>query len=285
MECIAYTRPEPTDVVENGIPKVSTPRLAKLYAALDVPKGPTRRIVNVPSRGARHHISYSQTARNFVSVFKEAPPYLDEDTLAGLPPSKVGEVAVAMPDHVYASIAALMGELYFWYWLTRGDGFDVTGWIVSGFVKVLGVVPDEDLGMMVELGKVAHDRRYEALVFKKNAGKYVGNLNYRGHAWLTRRADLVLLAALGMDRDIADELFGNVQRVLGINQFAGEKSIPEAVKAKFHPKKPNEAVERELYLRTDRRIRRHFGFSDTELDFVLHRDVAYRPWGEGDNGD
>ena len=134
---------------------------------------------------------------------------------------------------------------------------------------------------MIELGKIVHARRFEALAFKKNAGKFVGNFNFRGHAWLTRRADLVMLAGLGVGRDAAIEVFAHVQRVLAINEFAGEKSIPPEVKAKYKPPKPDEAVEQKVLRTADDLIKVHFAFTDEELKYLYQYDVTYRP-GETD---
>ena len=71
-----------------------------------------------------------------------------------------------------------------------------------------------------------HEQRYSALVFKKNAGKYVGNYNYQRLRPLTRRADLVFLSALGASWGELEELFSFVSLVRSVNSEAGEKNIP-----------------------------------------------------------
>ena len=53
------------------------------------------------------------------------------------------------------------------------------------------------------------------------------------------------MAGLGINADGAVEVFNYVQRVLAINEFAGEKSIPQSVKSKYKHAKPDEAFERE----------------------------------------
>jgi hypothetical protein len=105
----------------------------------------------------------------------------------------------------------------------------------------------------------------------------VGNFNYRGHSWLTRRADLLLLSGLGTVRDAALGVFAHVQRVLAINEFAGEKSIPAEVKAKYKAEAPDRAAELKVLSAADQLIKTHFGFSGEELDFLYNHDVAYRP--------
>ena len=282
IKSIAYAHPTLSDVTTHGLPKIADRASAVLLSAIEMPFGATLRQVLSPSHARQHRIRFSQSSRNFVSAFMYDPPCLSATTLGVVPSSKIGEVTLARSEDVYASLSALVGELYFWYWLTRGDGFDVTSWIVSDFLKVLNHVPNHHFGLLVALGGIVHQRRFEALAFKKNAGKYVGNFNYRGHPWLTRRADLVLLAGLSAGRESALEVLDHVQRVLAINEFAGEKSIPDAVKCKFHPTRPDEIQEQRIFAGTDSLIREHFGFTKEQLEFLLYRDVAYRP-GCGDD--
>jgi hypothetical protein len=68
-----------------------------------------------------------------------------------------------------------------------------------------------------------------------NAGKYVGNYNYRHLGFLTRRADILLGISLGLTKNELIEILDYVSRVLSINIFAGEKGIPSVVKALFPP--------------------------------------------------
>ena len=78
-----------------------------------------------------------------------------------------------------------------------------------------------------------HEYRYSALVFKKNAGKYVGNYNYQTMKFLTLRADLVFLAGLGATWQDVEDLFTFVSLVRSVNESAGEKNIPRSVKSQF----------------------------------------------------
>jgi len=172
-------------------------------------------------------------------------------------------------------VIAVAGECFFHHWLTWGDGFHVTSGNVASFVRLLDCVPERHLNLLRSLGECLLARRNEALAFKRNAGKYIGNFNYRGHAWLTRRADLVLMAGLEMNADYALELFGYVQRVLAINEFAGEKAIPDAVKLKYGAGSPDESFERSVLDAADHLILDHFHFAPSELRFLLNLDVLF----------
>jgi len=82
----------------------------------------------------------------------------------------LGLVGNKHPHIAAASLAVLAGEAYFWYWLSRGDGFDVTGWVIADFVKALNVLNTSHLTILSSQGELLHARRFEALVFKKMLG-------------------------------------------------------------------------------------------------------------------
>ena len=183
---------------------------------------------------------------------------------------------MASEDAAKVALAALAGEFYFWYWLTRGDGFDVTNWIIADFLAALGAVTQTGFDLLARLGGLLDAHGNEALVFKKNAGKFVGNYNYRGLSRLTRRSDLVVLAELGFGRETALMLFDYIQRVLSVNVFAGEKGIPADLKAKFSVLSEMPADEPAILADADSFIRDHYGFTEEELDFIVNYDIKYR---------
>ncbi len=176
----------------------------------------------------------------------------------------------------YASLASLVGEFYLWYWLTRGDGFDVTKWIISDFLVSMNAISDDHFRLLVQLGGILHAQRYDALVFKKNAGKYVGNYNFGDLREITRRADLVLMNGVGVNPNTATSILDYVQRVLSINVMAGEKSIPQAVKRFYVTKKTCNMRDERIRSECDAFLAEHYSFSNEELDFIINYDIKYR---------
>jgi hypothetical protein len=147
----------------------------------------------------------------------------------------------------------------------RCDGFHVTSWLVSDWLTTLDSLPTEVTEMLSRIGEALNDRRYEALVFKKNAGKYVGNYNYRLLQPLTRRADMLLLAGLGLCRDDVVEILEFVARVRSINESAGEKGIPAKLKARYSPAHVSPAEADDLYARIDEFLMSHYGYSQNDV--------------------
>jgi hypothetical protein len=186
---------------------------------------------------------------------------------------------------MFASLASILGDFHLWHWLVVGDGFDVTSWMITSYVNALSACPPNILDLMYQVGRVLHARRYEALAFKKNAGMYVGNYNYGGFRFLTRRSDLLMMAGLGLKKEYALDVLNYVSRVLSINVFAGEKAIPAHVKAKFPPKPIDEIAQQNLLNEIDRVLARHYGFSEEELDFILNYDIKYRMGKDAEEGE
>ena len=94
---------------------------------------------------------------------------------------------------------------------------------------------------------------------------------------------MLLLAGLDLDKNIALAIFDNVQRILSINEFAGEKSIPQAVKQKFPPSNIDSNLESDIFDQLDRLIVDHYNFTDEELDFIINYDIKYRMGLENDS--
>ena len=82
--------------------------------------------------------------------------------------------------------------------------------MLNDFLAPMASFSERHLSELGMLGGLIHDQRYSALVFKKNAGKYVGNFNYQKLRPLTRRADLVFLSGLGASWGELEELFSFV---------------------------------------------------------------------------
>ena len=257
------------------IPKLTGPGFRFSFAFNHIAKSKRYRSVVQDTGQGRAALSFSQSARNFISVFRDAPPCLDEASLAMVSPSKIGHIILANDEDTYAALAAASGEFFFWYWLVLGDGFDVTSWIIKDYLAILDFIPPIQYKILVELGCMLHVNRNSYLVFKKNAQRYVGNFNYRGAFQITRRVDLLILDSLNVSREDALDILGYVQRVLSINKYAGEKGIPTAVRSLFPVNQQDTYKGVGLYTKIDSFLMSKFSFSDQEISYVVDRDVNF----------
>ena len=273
---VSYTQIENDGFEQFGIPKLASLKQFQVLENINSTHKLPSRHFSHQDRSGKVKLGFSQSARNFVSAFLEDPPCLDEQTLEKIPSSKIGYLSMRTDGVALVALASLAGEAFLWYWLVRGDGFDVTSWIVSDFLTVINAVSEQNLSLLKQLGQILYRERFKALVFKKNAGKYVGNYNYRKLSHITRRADLLLFAGLGIERSEALEILNYIQRVLSINEQAGEKSIPAEVKSKFSPELTDQNVQKRILDEIDRVLAQHYGFTDEELDFIINYDIKYR---------
>ena len=242
MDNVAYsTVPDSLHLESFGVPRIADEygkRLLGLH--MEVARSDAKKITKNTNKGAR--LGFSPTARNFISTYIERPPSLTQEGEV-LTNGNLG-TSLALPSREYAlaALAATSGSVCFWYWLTRGDGFHVTNGLLSDFLVPLAHVPTGYIDKLQILGKQLHENRYSALVFKKNAGKYVGNYNYQTMCALTYRADLVLLMGLGASWQEAEKLLSLVSMVRSINESAGEKNIPDFVKRQFQQRDMNDIL-------------------------------------------
>ena len=266
MANISYALvPSDYEVGSLGFPRLSgkqEERLLRLHAGFAI-KAPTSAVVPSDSQGT---LGFSPTARNFISTYLEPPPTLDLDGTTIRDAKSGSSLVLASAEHAHAALAATSGTVCFWYWLTRGDGFHVTNSLLSEYIVPLSEMSGECRHNLETIGKLLHESRNEALVFKKNAGKFVGNFNYTRLRALTVRADLVFLAGLGATWSEAESLLAFSSLVKAINEAAGERGIPQQIKAKFPAGKPIRASGEERLKDIDRWLSRGF---EVPLERVL----------------
>ena len=235
---VTYTRvPEFLNPASFGIPRFSRSqdeRLIGLHVAASMNHTPQSRDGFLNSR-----LGFSPTARNFISTYLETPPVLSGESAELLCAISGSSVDLGSRQRALAALASTAGDLFFWYWLARGDGFHLTNWLLTEFLEPLNSFSQGHLDRLRLVGELLHKYRTSALVFKKNAGKYVGNYNYQYLRTLTRQADLVYLAGIGANWCDALDLFSFVSLVRSINESAGEKSIPHVIKSQFPTLNPD----------------------------------------------
>jgi|GEM_PF-5523596 len=227
----------------------------------------------------KHHgsdvfrLGYCHVARNFVSVYLNDPPYLDAVSLLPSKPLRVGYIKIRGGDYANAVYAALCSDLFFFYWLSRSDGFNVSNWTIGDFIKCLSGFENSQIGALAQIGRLMDKRRFEALVFKKNAGKFVGNFNYRRHLpELSRRADLLLFMGLGLGISHYASVFDCIQRTLAQNVNSKNEENPEMkMSGLFESPDYDRAYENELFKTIDKMAKSYFGFSETELAQITRK--------------
>ncbi|MDE0101198.1 MAG: Eco57I restriction-modification methylase domain-containing protein [Bryobacterales bacterium] len=221
------------DAGPRGFPRLHSSQGARLLQ-MHIQTSLKSSAISVEQGDEQHSaLGFSPTARNFISTYLAPPPTLDLDGTVASDKRTGSMVTLPYPGIARAALAATSGVTCFWYWLTRGDGFHVTNTILTDFLAPLPHFSREQKHYLNVVGELIHRGRNSALVFKKNAGKYVGNYNYQSLPSLTLRGDLLFLAGIGGTWDDIEELLRFCSLVRAINEHAGEKNIPPSIRAKF----------------------------------------------------
>ena len=233
MANVAYTRlQQDFEVGSLGLPRLSScdgERLLRLHAEA----ASNASANSAKTGGLPGNLGFSPTARNFISTYLAPPPTLEEDGTIIRDAKAGSSLTLATPGLALAGLAVTSGATCFWYWLTRGDGFHVTNALLYDYLAPLPEIGAQYQENLQIIGRLIHQRRNSALVFKKNAGKYVGNFNYQSLSPLTLRADLIYLAGIGANWIDVETLLSFSALVRVLNEAAGEKNIPLWIKAQF----------------------------------------------------
>ena len=265
LTSVAYSSvPKGLNLEEFGVPRIpddQTKKLLNLHKgfATTSPKG-LRSIDRTVAR-----LGFSSTARNFISTYLEKPPTVTSDGEVMVNGNLGTSLALPSREYALAALAATSGNMCFWYWLTRGDGFHVTNGLLSEFLSPIANFPVDCREELRSVGDLLHEYRYLALVFKKNAGKYVGNFNYQAVSSLTLRADLVFLVGLGANWQDAERLHSLVSLVRSVNEAAGEKNIPRAIKNQFPRPETNGLLRDERLIKTDEWLSARYSVKSTQI--------------------
>ena len=233
MSNVTYsTVPEHLSLDDFGVPRISDDQGKRLLNRhMRFASATHQELVYGGTETSR--LGFSSTARNFISTYLEKPPVVAGNGTVSWDTDFSSSLVLPSAEHAVAALAATSGNVCFWYWLTRGDGFHVTNGLLSDFLAPLKSFHTEYQDKLQSIGELLHEYRYSALVFKKNAGKYVGNYNYQSMTVLTIVADLIFLAGLGASWRDAEALFSFVSLIRSVNESAGEKNIPQAIKSQF----------------------------------------------------
>ena len=269
IDNISYVRvSDKLRIKDFGIPRLS---LAEWGKFLELPTRPNNVQPNFRGRdnGSEFKLSYSTVARNFLSTYLEPPPVIETDGRQ-TESAQSSSIALTSEDGAFTALASTSGDACFWYWLTRADGFHVTNWLLTDFLASLDSFHENQIRLLSNVGKLLHRYRFAALVFKKNAGKFVGNYNYQKLMPLTRRADLLYFSGLGATFTEAKEILAFVAQVRSINEAAGERGIPEDLKNQFRPPDVRSLLTDKGLWEVNEQLCMLFGVDQTQLDSVLH---------------
>ena len=215
---------------EYKLPRIGSEVESQIFYAIEGVRPPE----GIGETDSKFLVGFAPTARNYLSSYIDSPPSFTLD----FQPIESSESSAWMPVtselEQFALLALLASELGFWYWLTDGDGFHVTKGNVTPLAGVIATMQSDFKQALASLGYRLHRNRAEYWSFKKNAGRYVGSINYGDAHEISYRCSLVAAAGFGLPCTSVVQVIGDVYRRLSINEHAGEKGIPTIVHEKAH---------------------------------------------------
>jgi len=185
------------------IPKLNT---ARLIAAFEkhLPHASARVGTLVANHPTKWKLHFKKTAYNWLNFCIKLPPCFDE---AGkpVPHTKFGDVFFR-EEHVRdLAFLLLNGKLEFAFWIAVGDDFDLTKWMWADLPLGPHLLPEDKQKELLPIAPELAAAMQEAVSFKLNAGRRVGNYNLARCRHVTDRSDAIFAEHFGF-ADVWDDI-------------------------------------------------------------------------------
>jgi len=193
---LSYSGFNPT-LWRGRIPKLNTPALISAFEQLLRPGARTVES-SLSRRATANQLNFKKTAYNWLSFTHEEAPCFDNRGKR-VPQTKYGSVFFDNAEKRDLSFFLLNGKLEFAFWVAVGDDFDVTKWMFADLpIDISGIPANARIALLALLPEMKATVE-EAVQYKLNAGKRVGNYNLAKCREITDRSDAILASAFGLD--------------------------------------------------------------------------------------
>ncbi len=180
------------------IPKLNTQGLIDAFEKKLGPSAPTVE-ASLSRRATAHALNFKKTAYNWLSFTHEEAPCFATNGKR-VPQTKYGAIYFQTDDERDLAFLLLNGKIEFSFWVAIGDDFDVTKWMFEDLPLALTHLQAADSKRLLSIVPELRTAAAEAIQYKLNAGKRVGNYNLAKCRQITDRSDWLLAQAYGLDR-------------------------------------------------------------------------------------
>jgi len=156
------------------------------------------------NRPTQHTLYFKKTAYNWLNFCRELPPCYDEN---GRPiaHTQYDKIAIPSSDVRDALLLILNSKLQFAFWIAVGDDFHVAHWMYGDLpVDITSLMQAESYRLETFANELDATMR-NAVSFKLNAGKRVGNYNLARCRHVTDKSDSILARLFGFE-DVWDDI-------------------------------------------------------------------------------
>jgi hypothetical protein len=201
FDCIQYSLFSP-DLWDLKIPKINTQKLTDSIE-LCLQKNKNNIGKHISRKETDNYLYFKKTAYNWLNFCKKIPPCFDQDGCE-IEQTQFDRLNIIGPDNLDILYTLLNGKFVFIYWIIVGDDFHVAKWMFSNFPLGLLKLSKEDKIKLKNISIDLENSMSNAVSFKFNAGKKVGNYNLAKCRNVTDISDSIFSKYLGFDEVLED---------------------------------------------------------------------------------
>jgi hypothetical protein len=176
------------------IPKLNTARLAVAFERAFAASSHTLD-TSTSSRATKHSLHFKKSAYNWLNFCRSLPPCYEGSRR--VEHTKFGEIYFGEASTCQLALLLANGKLMMIFWFAIGDDFDVTRWNFADFPADLSKLPPKSRDTLLAIAPKLERAMEEAVQFKLNAGRRVGNYNLAKCRDVTDQSDAILAEVLG----------------------------------------------------------------------------------------
>ena len=194
FEGLAYAEFQP-HLWKGRVPKIGSSALLDGMERLLGNTGTTADAA-ISKTATEHVLHFKQTAYNWLNFCRVLPPCFDASG-GQTPHTEFGGLYYETASAARLAMALANGKLMFCYWAAVGDDFHVARWNFADFPVDLDALPSKPRQALLRQATRLEAAMANAVQFKRNAGKRVGNYNLARCRSITDVSDRLFLDALG----------------------------------------------------------------------------------------
>lgn len=179
------------------VPKLNTAALIRAFESAASRGNKLEHVL--ADRSAQYALHFKKTAYNWLNFCRELPPCYDEN---GKPiaHTQFDTIVISSPEARDALLLTLNSKIQLAFWIAVGDDFHVTRWMFGELPVDLATLIDAESRSLAALAEELDAAMKDAVSFKVNAGKRVGNYNLARCRHVTDQSDRILARVFEFDR-------------------------------------------------------------------------------------
>ncbi len=207
----------------NGlIPKLNTQELIDAFEKLMYPSV-KRMDAHIRKHNSSHVLHFKMTAYNWLSCTYEEAPCFDGSGRR-IPQTMYEEIFFDSQENRDLAFLAFNGKLVFAFWVAIGDDFHVTNGMFSKSPLDLDCLNTSDRTELMTYVQPLCAAVDEAVQFKLNAGKRVGNYNLAKCRYVTDKSDALFTRVFGFEHVWGDIELLYAQTVKTVIEAYGDEA-------------------------------------------------------------